>query len=70
MSNTNWFKDWEIQMYEEAIKEHSKMAHNEHLHALDSKDKLTTAMHENNADMHRLFTKELQERINKLVKEV
>ena len=57
-------------MYEEAIKEHSKMAHNEHLHALDSKDKLTTAMHENNADMHRLFTKELQERINKLVKEV
>ena len=70
MSNTNWFKDWEIQMYEEAIKEHSKMAHNEHLHALGSKNNLTATMHENNADMHRLFAKELQKRINKLVKEV
>lgn len=69
MSKTGYFKDWEIQMYEEAIEEHSEMAYNEHLHTLGSKDNLTATMHENNADMHRLFVKELQDKINRLIQE-
>ena len=66
----NYFTDWEKQMYLEAIEKHEAIVKQEHLAALGSRDNLTSTMHENNADMHRLFIKELKERINKLVKEV